>query len=300
MRSPDTGGRITVPDNRQGKQLLLMKLPKFKNPPVVEVALSVQFQQPESITVAHLGLAWDHYRDRFPRVEQHAPIARTIERKGARVPMAEQQLSISTDFDTIPRLWLISNESDELLQLQGDKFVRNWRRYHDQTLKYPSFAGRIRPEFEKDFRLFSDFSQKQGWGDLNIDQCEVTYINHISACSVWHEHSQLDRVFKGWSPNYPVLPGTAKPEGVVLKIRHEIVDNSGKFLGRLHVDATSAFSIKDEHAPVLLLQLVARGQPRGSGIDGVMAFMDLGHETIVRSFAELTTNEMHKVWERIQ
>ena len=37
----------------------------------------------------------------------------------------------------------------------------------------------------------------------------------------------------------------------------------------------------------------------GEGIDGAFAFLDLEREWIAKGFTELTTTEMHRVWERI-
>lgn len=279
--------------------MTVVRLPKFTNPPVVEVALSVQFQPPAGLSVAHLGLFWGRCRDRFPRIEQHGPIVNIIERRGVRSPPVDNgQLSLSVDLDTIPRLWMINESFTELLQLQSDRFVRNWRRYHDHSIPYPSFEARIRPEFQKDYEAFSNFAGEQGWEDLTVNQCEVTYINHIAAGKIWQSHDQLDRVFKGWSSTYPPVAGS-KAESIGVRLRHELVDGSGKFLGRLHVDVNSGFIRKDE-APVFVLQLAARGQPLGAGVSGVMRFLDYGHEVIVSSFAELTTADMHRIWGRTQ
>jgi hypothetical protein len=44
--------------------------------------------------------------------------------------------------------------------------------------------------------------------------------------------------------------------------------------------------------------LTARGQPLGTGLAGVLEFLDLGREWIVTGFDELTTPEMHRLWGR--
>jgi hypothetical protein len=82
--------------------------------------------------------------------------------------------------------------------------------------------------------------------------------------------------------------------------------NAGEFVGRLFVSIDSQYVSKKangspaEVVPIFATNLVARGQSIGEGDEGVMRFIDLGHETIVKFFAQMTTKAMHKAWERIQ
>jgi hypothetical protein len=68
-------------------------------------------------------------------------------------------------------------------------------------------------------------------------------------------------------------------------------------VGRLHSVTTPRYRV-DTMEPVYVLEMVARGQPLGPGLDGAVALLDLGHEYIVRGFADLTTRRMHEVWGR--
>jgi uncharacterized protein (TIGR04255 family) len=281
------------------------KLPKFKKPPVVEVVLGVQFQQLSNLQVVHLGLLWERFRSRFPRVEQQLPLPHVIERKGVEVPNAVPTISLLGPAFQVPRLWMISEDNTDLVQFQRDRFIRNWRRYHDQAIPYPTYEDHNRPAFFKDFEAFCFFVKDQGWGDLVVDQCEATYINHIRPCGVWTVFGQLDRVFRGWSSSYPSLAG-GSADLVSCRVRHEVTDSDGKFVGHLYLELDSAHSVRtlgsppEEPSPVVQLQLTVRGRPLGEETEGVMRFMDLAHEIIVKSFAETTTPAMHEVWERIQ
>lgn len=68
-------------------------------------------------------------------------------------------------------------------------------------------------------------------------------------------------------------------------------------LGRLYVQVQSARK-KDDDTPLIVLQMIARGNPMGEGTDGVFSFAERAHEWIVRGFAEITTSHMHTVWGR--
>jgi hypothetical protein len=55
-------------------------LPNFDDPPVIEVALSVQFQPLESFRVSQYVLVWQAFRDQgLTRVEEHGLLAPTFE-----------------------------------------------------------------------------------------------------------------------------------------------------------------------------------------------------------------------------
>ena len=136
---------------------------------------------------------------------------------------------------------------------------------------------------------------------MEFDQCEVTYVNHIRTCSVWRSHKDLAKVFRGWSKEYEssILPNA---ESISVRTRQLINDASGKFLGRLHVELDSAFlesdasQPSDELAAAFMLQLVARGLPIGSGVAGLIEFLNLGRAEIVSAFDRMTTPEMHEEW----
>ena len=37
-------------------------------------------------------------------------------------------------------------------------------------------------------------------GGLAVNQCEVTYVNHIEQSDAWERHGQVERLFRNWSP----------------------------------------------------------------------------------------------------
>jgi uncharacterized protein (TIGR04255 family) len=252
-----------------------------------------------------MGLLWERFKSRFPRVEQQPRLPHVIERKGNPGPPALlPSIAILSATDLIPRVWMTSIDNTELIQVQTDRFLRNWRRYHNTAIPYPSYETFGRPGFVADFENFCAFARDQGLGDPEIDQCEMTYINHIRPCGVWSEFADLGKVFKVWGPSYPSLGGS-KADTIGCRVRHELADDEGRFIGHLFVEADSGYltapdAANDDLTPVLQFQLIVRGRPLGDGTAGVMEFMDFAHRVIVKSFTEVTTTEMHTVWERIQ
>jgi uncharacterized protein (TIGR04255 family) len=269
-------------------------LPDFSNPPVVEVALSVQFDRIAKLRTPQLGLLWQEFRDRFPVTEEHAPIdpvveefgAPTARRGGARVQLFESPPT--------PRCWFLNQPGTELVQVQQDRLVHNWRKAGPDE-EYPRYE-RVRRTFEEELRRFNALLNREKLGAITPNQCEVTYVNHIPAGKSWKAHGDLSAVISVFERRFSD-DFLSMPEDSGLRLRFVIPDQSGQPIGRLHVALDSGFR-KSDNIPLFILNLTARGRPQGGGIEDVLAFLDLGREWVVRGFASITTSAMHKEWGR--
>jgi uncharacterized protein (TIGR04255 family) len=268
-------------------------LPRFSSPPVVEVALSVMIDPLGEFKAAHVGLLWNEFRDRFPKTNDQPPLDTPEEVEAE----PRKQLGPTLQFEPIRmpmlRTWFLNNDETELLQIQSDRVARNWRRANT-TQPYPSYDN-IKEPFKTDLNLVRHFVESNGIGDLKPKQCEVTYVNHIVAGEGWNTHADLGRVLVNWNaPTHAFLP---EIEDARLAWRYVIRDKKA-FIGRLHVSLQPAYRSKDgADTEIFVLTLTARGKPVGKGLDGAFAFLDLGHEWIVRGFKDLTTLEMHQIWQ---
>lgn len=261
-------------------------LPKFNNPPVVEVALSISFEPLERFRSAHAGKLWERVRDRFPVTEDQPELPPVTEEPTA--PAAPPRFELM-DRPRI-RTWFQSADGTQLLQLQHDRIAYNWKR-GPESQPYPSYEE-VERRFLELLPMVVDFIEREGLGKVVPTQAELTYVNHIR-----ERHDQIDRVIALWRG---VQQGFLPPvEDVRFAIRYLIMDDAKKMIGRLLAQLQPAF-ITSTRAEVLNLNMIARGRPRSSDIDGAIAFLRLGHEWIVRGFAEITTPEMHAKWKRTQ
>ena len=261
-------------------------LPDFRDPPVAETVLSVQFGRLAEARAAHFGLYWGEIHDRFPRTEERIELPAAIERlPELSRPAVGIQLE-ALEIPPTPRFWFTNANGTELIQVQRDRFIKNWRKVGDGD-QYPRYE-KVKEGFERDFSGFRDFVSRYGLGSIQVNQCEVSYINHIVAGKGWNSHSDADRVFTTWRQPETAFPGRA--QDLMLQARFPISDKNGSFVGRLHVSLQSVTRLADG-VPMFVLELTARGQI-AEGTD----FFDLGREWIVRSFKELTMPEMHQVW----
>lgn len=262
-------------------------LPDFDDPPVVETVLSVQFDPLPSVQAAHLGLLWNEYRSSFPKTEERPPLEPVIEQfpesLTTRVGLKLQALESMP----IPRIWFTNEQEGEMIQVQNDRFIKNWRKPGD-GYRYPHYDETVRPHFDRDFGIFVAFLENNRLGTPRVNQCEVTYVNHILAGDGWTGYGEIDRIFTFWRPPEQSPPGAV--EDVRLHSRFVIPGAAGRPIGRLHVDVQPGVRTSDHH-PMYVMHLTARGIV-GDGVD----FLDVGREWIVTTFKNLTTESMHRLW----
>lgn len=255
---------------------------------MIEVALSVQFERLD-VTTLRLGLVWQRFRDRFIRVEEKPELDAAFERFG---PLEKTVPGVRFEVGAAPwpRLWFINEAGNELVQVQRDRFIRNWRKTDGQP-DYPRYSN-LRAAFVSDWEIFAGFVTEELKSSLVPNQCEVTYVNIIEAT----DPSRLDQVLSFISGSYSDAY-LAKPERAEVQFRYVLKDEMDKPWGRLHVAATPAMRATDNQ-PVVRLSLTARGNPPTHDMEGAMNTLDAGHEAVVRGFASITTPEMHAAWRR--
>lgn len=269
-------------------------LPKFKAPPIVELALGVQFDRLERVKAVHYGVWWQTIREQFPKVEEHTPLAPIVEPFDLTQPIAVKlQLS---DRPPPVRWWFLNKETTRLIQIQEDRFVYNWRKRASSNEQYPSYDDLIK-DFIGHLKSFCTFLAEGKHGLFNPNMCEIAYVNHVVAGEGWKDHSEMYKVVTPVSPSYsddylPPLEGLGFNTSYLFK-------QEAKMLGRLKVNISPAFRGKDK-APVAVLNLSAFAPPASRDVEGVRVTLDQAHEWAVRGFASVTPNDMHKVWGRSQ
>jgi uncharacterized protein (TIGR04255 family) len=267
-------------------------LPDFGRPPVVEVALGIEHQPLPGFRAAHLGLYWQRIQDRFPLVEDHPPLPPNRERFETPTAGPMIQFEIVSE-QPPPRGWFMSEDKTQLIQLQHDRFLHNWRKV-DEWDEYPRYHH-LRSTFAQEYTAYLDFLKRHGLQEPVPTQCEITYVNHVTGGKAWHHHGDLSRVIAPWSGRYS--DDFLGPAEDVRLVQRHVITVDERPVGRMHVALDPVFGV-DDGLPAFLLRLTARGIPLTSGIDGALAFFDLGRDWIVRGFASMTTPEMHRLWER--
>lgn len=266
-------------------------LPDFNEPPVVEVVLGVQFVPLALFSVQHFGLFWAKVREDYPQFVPKPPLPTIIEGFESGAPKG---LAIEVGLASGPdvRGWYIDSSETRLMQVQKDRFHCNWRKRSAGEV-YPHYEN-IEPIFEKEWKRFTDFLAQEKLAVPEVNQCEVTYVNHIEVGKGWKSYGELNKVFSCWSggSSGSFLP---EPEKVIFTTRYVIEQSRG----RLHIAMQPAVRRHDAKE-VLQLTLTARGKPNSSSLEDIVGWFELGHQWIVKGFTDFTTKDMHKLWGRKQ
>jgi hypothetical protein len=128
-----------------------------------------------------------------------------------------------------------------------------------------------------------------------VQQCEVTYVNELLQGRDWETFQDSLGLFAPWwedgTDHY--LP---KPASLAISGSIEFAPERG----RLHFTVQHArrHADNDGEREVVLFTLLARGKPASGSNADVLAWMDMGHEWIVRGFSDLTSRQAHQLWKR--
>ncbi len=267
------------------------RLPSYRRPPVVEVVASAAFQKLPESAFAHLGAFWQQEASgHYPRLSYHAPYQPQLERFGHDVKRPEFGFAV-TNRPPFPRMWMQTRGLDEMLQLQDDWFACNWRKVGPDD-DYGRWLSR-RSAFADWYGRLSAYLLKSGVPQLHVEQCEVTYVNHVAPNRAWRDHSELHKVLKVVQPPH-VLPRALRAEQTSFT-QQFVSSPPERPPGRLLLSAQPAYGQDDE--PLWVLELTARLRvSKPAPIGEILQTLDEGRQWIVESFHNLTTENIRQEW----
>src|SRR5579864_6124999 len=198
-------------------------LPEFELPPVDAVVLGDDFGPIEGWKVPYAGLFWQGIRNEYPQCDAHLPVPPQIEQ----FPASPRQFGIQFGpaDPNATRCWFLDESGNQLIQIQPDRFLRNWRRVKGDEA-YPRYAT-LRPRFEDDWAKFRKFLQENRLMQPQVVQCGVTYLNNIDKGSGWDTFADLSNVTPLWSGlgSDGFLPA---PESTVISLSYSMDGELGR------------------------------------------------------------------------
>lgn len=150
----------------------------FTNPPLNEVVFSIGFPDLYPMRAEHIGLFWDLIRNEYPISEQTAPVGGISTTSEEVFPLA--------------RFWFISSDNSELVQLQRNRLMLNWRQSLNDT-GYPRYP-RLFERFRSAYARFKSFVSENSLGLVEPSSYELSYINHLDENSDISSVSDLKTV----------------------------------------------------------------------------------------------------------
>lgn len=99
-----------------------MTFPDFTKPPVVEVVCGVLFDPPVEFMLPHIGRFSERLGREFPNISEVnslPPVIETFKDRPQNLVFARPPL---------PRVWFENAAGDQLVQLQRDRLLVNWKK----------------------------------------------------------------------------------------------------------------------------------------------------------------------------
>lgn len=256
-------------------------LPEFEEPPIVENVVGVEFAELSNWSIMSFAEFWQVIQEEYPRYETQPPVTTTSAR--------DLVLEYGFPGKFPVRFWFHHFSEAQLLQVQNDRFLYNWRKYITEGT-YPRYEKTIRPEFIKEWKRFCEFLQRKGIEYPQIKKCEITYVNHFERSREWDSLEDMSEMFCFWqkSTSDIFLPSASS-------LAFQIVYPISEIDGNLLVNVQPAIRNSDSK-DIIQLSLTAVGKPNSSILEDVLACLDIERRWIVNSFLDLTTEKMHRIW----
>lgn len=270
-------------------------LPTFDAPPVVETAISAQFEPLPNFTNAHSGWFWKNYLEQEWSSVKPAPRIKDVSEAFGENRRWSLPGDLSISHGLVPdRLQIICAKDDEdrMIQIQDSRFIYNWRRGANHS--YPSYR-KLLPEFEAKLELFDKFVHEAALGKLDFNLWELVYVNHIPKGELWSSIRDWPSVLP--SLLFPQLNSINNQQPDSLRLEWQFV--IGENIGRLYVSVAHARQLgPGQTAEIMEIKLMARGPiDLEQGIDLVKG-LGIGHMSIVKTFAQITSAKAHEHWKR--
>ena len=263
-------------------------LPDYDQPPVVEVALAIEFKQSVNFGALDLGQFATAWEDILPCAEERPllpPMGLPAE------DLLDTLFEIEETASNPPRLWLQNDSGDRVTQIQHDRLVVNWRKGASE-LEYPRY-GTIRESMQTSWHRLTAECAKLGHNEPVPFLCEVQYINHFGENQGWNSPQSTARL---------IVPWRGMGDDAFLPQNH--LSSFGLHChfpeerdGWLTIDGWTSDSPESK---MMTLSLTSRGRALSEDLDSALNFMDTAHVWIVRGFTAVTTSEAHKLWRRKQ
>ncbi len=283
----EAGGMTHKPGVMTGtdtEEAAVAGLPNFDQPPVVEVACGVKFRKVPELNGIRLAPLYDLWKSDLPVIEEQATLPSTEAASGSSGP------TIRIDFPSLReiRYWFLSEDAKDLVQLQPDRLIVNWRGQGD-GVDYPRFGYILKTLTQRATEL-SSFVEEHFRTKLEFLHVELSYINslHTDGTSRW----DLGDIFHTWPDFATHHLGRPENSQIAFDFPIESASTGRDFFLRVSIEP----GVIGNGTPGTFLTMTAQGKPAETSIEGVVDSIKEAHDHLVRSFAEITTEAAHERW----
>jgi uncharacterized protein (TIGR04255 family) len=263
-------------------------LPDYERPPINEVVCGIHFERLDRLFNPYLGVLWDKYKPEYQHCQEVGPLVPIIER----FDMPSTQTQESLEIPPLPRTWFIHSNENEIIQVQRDRFLHNWREVRPEDIypRYPKIIGTFREQLSK----LTDFLKEYDLGIVRPLQYELTYVNLIFQGEGWESYRDIGQVFSNFT--FPAVENgfLPLPDNINWQTSFALPNRAGRLHAKIQNGAR-----RSDGRPLFRFELTARGIGEYTALGTMNDWFDMAHEWIVRGFAELTTLQIQNtVWGR--
>ena len=257
-------------------------LPSYQRPPVNEVAVGIHYVSDMALGLRDMFRIHSFFEDRYPGLEEYPLLPKIVE-------SADQMPSVEFAFvggqAILPRLWFVGVSPTEIVQLQRDRLVVNWRKMTESDT-YLRFDAHVKPAFIDAHRRLVLALDEMGSTEPAIERIEVAYVNAI----IMESGDTLATVLRPLRPSEErgFLP---EVDGLQMQLTYKVPQLDG---GSLLIGIGSA-TRKEDGASTVIMQLTVRAKTDGT-FDHALQCIDVAREWIVRGFTDMSTDLMHERW----
>ena len=257
-------------------------LVNYENAPVNEVVIGLRFRQISSLLIPHFGQFWAQIKDQYPFCE-HAP---PFSDDGALVDPSTGML--------LPRVWLVSTDKTQLVQLQNTRFYFNWRQT-PESKTYPRFSA-VLDKFTTVYRGWRDYVTNTFSTELTPVAFELTYLNTIEKAVSFDPLKDIGsfmRDFNWENDSDRFLP---RPISQFVQAQFEMDEGAGTLSMRVMPAVLVSNSEK-----IIRLELTAT-TPLNKTLDpdDIFDWLPIARKWIVLGFRDLTREDVQRnVWKRV-
>lgn len=258
-------------------------------PPIVELVICAQFAHLSKLTTGHYGRFWSELGEDWvdsldgPQIDDRFEIFP----EGSESFQSAERIRI-TPVNLPGRIMFVHKNKDLLLQIQGTRFLLNWRKSENA---YPSYEL-VKAEFKRLFELFINFCDRLGIGRPLINQWELTYVNSFPKNQLWTTPNEWNDILPGiFSSLFTTNDLAISLEQRAAQWSFEIAPQRG----RLHLNAHAA-QIGPGGQENLLMTMTARGPVSKKDEAGFDTGLELGHRTIIDVFSRIVNPELKQKW----
>jgi uncharacterized protein (TIGR04255 family) len=238
----------------------------FTNPPIVEIVLGVQLSESVFTNEEIVSIYTSYLKDNFPKIEENLPLPSIVEEYNN-----QTITTILPGFNS--RKLFISKNDNEVIQLQSNRILFNWRKINDTAL-YPRFEN----VFENLLNYLNLIDKKIKCKHL-INQFEITYIDHFQIDLFDLSSFNISEIFNIMHNNENFTNVS-----VVYTIPQQVIN------GNLNIKFQSAIRNND-NKKIIVLDTTCRGFNK----DSIEVWFNKSHDIIHDYFFNFISEKTKKV-----